>query len=334
MNKKEKNDDQGRLHRKLPRWRLVSVLLMVFDVLIVNGAYFMALWVRFDFRFSQIEAAYFEKWLHFAPIYTVVCLLVFTAFHLYKSLWQFVSYDELKNIMLTTLITGAFHAVGITLLFGRMPLSYYVLGVVLQFVAVAGLRFSYRFLTLLRDLSALKGSSARMNRCMLIGAGAAGRIILRDFHYAQKAENRIVCIIDDDPNKHGRFVEGIKVVGGRDDILLNVEKYNIEKIIIAIPSASPEDKREIFNICKESGCVLKQLPAVYEPTDGSSLSAFKLQDVNLEDLLGRPPIKVEMEEIYQFLSGKVILVTGGGGSIGSELCRQIAKNKPQAAHHL
>ena len=313
----------------IQRWQIVSTALKIIDVLIVNGAYFLALWIRFDFRFSLIENQYFERWLRFTPIYTIVCLVIFILFRLYRSVWIYVSYEELKNIIISTIITGSFHTVGITYLYGRMPLSYYIIGITLQFLAITGLRFSYRFLRLLKEYSALRNNESHMTRCMLVGAGAAGRIILRDLHYAKKAEDRIVCIIDDDVNKHGRFIEGVEIVGSREEIFYFVKKYKIEKIIIAIPSARTEEKREIYNICKETGCILKHLPGVYEPTDGDEISASRLKDVRIEDLLGRAPIKVDMKEIYDSLSGKVILVTGGGGSIGSELCRQIAGHDPK-----
>ena len=312
----------------LHRWQLTALLLMLYDAVMVNGAYFAALWVRYDFRFSAIDQQYLNEWLRFAPVYTVFCLAVFYLFHLYQFLWVYASYDELKNSLLATAVTGAFHVLGTRLFLGRMPSSYYLMGIVFQFFAVVGIRFSYRFLVLLKEASSLKHED-RMRHCMLIGAGEAGRIILRDMRYAQENKDRIVCIIDDDVNKWGRYVEGVQVVGGRDDILFNVKLYGVEKIIIAIPSAEVRQKREIFNICKETGCVLKQLPGVYVPEDGNDSSLSRLTDVNVEDLLGRDPIRVEMEEIYQSLQSKTILVTGGGGSIGSELCRQIARHDPK-----
>ena len=313
---------------KIHRWQVTAAVMMVYDAVAVNGAFFMALWLRFDFRYSQIPQPYLDRWIHFIPVYTVFCLVVFTLLHLYKSLWRFVSYDELKNLLLATVITSAFHVAAISLLYGRMPLSYDLLGIIFQFIAMTGMRFSYRFLVLLKENASIR-NAPKMNRCLLIGAGGAGRIILRDIHYAKEARDKIVCIIDDDRNKHGRYVEGIKVVGGRDDIMRTVRDYSIEKIIIAIPSASVKSKREIFHICKETGCILKQLPSVYEPEDGDGRVAERLTDVNVEDLLGREPIQVEMEEIYHSLKSKVILVTGGGGSIGSELCRQIAGHAPK-----
>jgi FlaA1/EpsC-like NDP-sugar epimerase len=307
----------------------MSILLMLYDVIAVNGAYFAALWVRFDFRFSLIPAYYIDSWLHFVPFYAVICVGVFWAFHLYRSLWEYASYDELKNLLLATVVTVALHTAGTWVFFGRMPNSYYLLGMFFQAVLVAGVRFSGRFIRLLYKNSNRKLDEAHARRCMLIGAGRAGRLILRDLQHAAGTVNRVVCIIDDDENKQGRFVDGVQVVGGREDILAAVERYGVEKILFAIPSASAETKRDILNICKESGCELKSLPGIAELADVEQVSAAKLRDVKVEDLLGREPIHVEMEEIYASLSGKTILVTGGGGSIGSELCRQIAGHEPR-----
>jgi len=166
------------------------------------------------------------------------------------------------------------------------------------------------------------------SRVVLIGAGSAGQMLLRDVQGAREVNERVCCIIDDNSNKWGRFIDGVPIVGGRDDILLNVEKYKIEKIFLAIPSATPEQRRDILEICKETKCQLKNLPSAYKFAS-SNITAKSVVDVKVEDLLGRPPINVDMEEIYSFIAGKVILVTGGGGSIGSELCRQIAKHNPK-----
>ena len=163
---------------------------------------------------------------------------------------------------------------------------------------------------------------------MLIGAGDAGRLILRDVQRTEFDVGKVQCIIDDNPNKWGRFIDGVPIVGGRDDILVNVEKYEIQQILVAIPSAKAKAKRDILNICKETGCELKMLPGIYQMVNGD-VAFSKMKEVAVEDLLGREPIQVNMDEIFEHLKGKTILVTGGGGSIGSELCRQIAGHHPQ-----
>ncbi len=313
----------------LESWKVMALLLVLFDVLAVNGAYFAALWIRFDFRISMIPDVYIDAWLRFAPIYAIVCLAVFAGFHLYQGMWEYISFGDFLQVLKATAITVVFHGVGIVVLFHRMPVSYYFLGAILQFVLVLGVRCMRRIVLLVRASVDRKESTLRAKRCLLIGAGAAGQMLLHDMHRVSKADERVLCIIDDDPNKQGRFVEGIKIVGGREDILSAVAKYRIEMIIFAIPSATSEQRRDILNICQETGCELKSLPTLFELADINAVQAKELRDVRVEDLLGRETVQVDMDEIFASIRGKVILVTGGGGSIGSELCRQIAAHEPK-----
>ena len=312
----------------LKRWHMVALCLLIYDLVVGAGSYFVALWLRFDCRYTEIPNEYLMAWLKFVPIYAVVIVLVFWMMRLYQSVWTFASYVELRRIAYGAVILGVFHALFITVLFQRMPISYYLIGISIQFILVLFIRFAYRFVILERRKRAKLHQTAMASRVMLIGAGSAGQLILRDLHNAKEVNERVCCIIDDDKNKWGRFIDGVPIVGGRDDILLNVEKYRIEKIFLAIPSATAEQRRDILDICKETNCELKNLPGVYEFVTGE-VTAKAMKDVAVEDLLGRDPIKVNMEEIYQFLADKVIMVTGGGGSIGSELCRQIAKHHPK-----
>lgn len=311
---------------KLKHWQIVTAYLIVYDILAVACSYFAALWFRFDCRFREIPENYLSSYLKFLPIYVIACMAVFWGLKLYKSIWRFASYNELYRVSVATIITLIIHIAGMTILYGRMPISYYMFGIVLQFLFTLGIRFVYRFILLMRGRQ--DGASPVMKRVMLIGAGAAGGMILRDIKIAKETSEKVCCIIDDNPNKWGRYVEGIEVVGGRDDILSAVEKYSIEKIYVAIPSASAEDRREILNICKETGCQLRNLPGMYQLYTGD-VTVSKMKEVAVEDLLGREPIKINMDEIFNHLQNKVILVTGGGGSIGSELCRQIAANHPK-----
>ena len=309
----------------LRKRNLLTGVLALYDVVAVNLAYFLALWIRFDCKFSSIDERYLQNYIHFAAIYTVFCLGVFWALHLYKSIWRYASFTELMRVLTSSFLTAVFHAVAITLLFGRMPASYYLFGALIQFLLIIGVRFSYRFILLERSRRSISRSA---DPTMLIGAGSAGQMILRDIIRAKETDLDVKCIIDDNPNKRNRYLEGVPIVGGREDILVSVEKYRIKKILVAIPSASAEDQREILNICNETGCELKMLPGIYQLVNGE-ISVDKMRDVAVEDLLGREPIQVNMSEIFRAISGKTILVTGGGGSIGSELCRQIAAHAPK-----
>ncbi len=313
---------------RIEHWHKVSILLALYDIAAVNVAYILALWFRFDCRHSMIPDVYLNAFVRFAPIYTILCLLVFWGLKLYNSIWRFASFRELTRVVVSSFITSAIHIVGITVFFMRFPITYYVIGMGLQFLFVLGIRFSYRFFLIEQSRLNRFSGQGHPTRVMIIGAGNAGQMILHDALRVQNTRLDVRCIIDDNSNKWGRYIEGVPVIGGRDDILLGVKKYNIERILVAIPSAPAEEKRDVLNICKESGCELKNLPSIYQMMSGS-IGVGDMKDVAVEDLLGREPIKVDMEDIYRYISGKTILVTGGGGSIGSELCRQVANHNPK-----
>ena len=312
---------------KLEHWRIVALLLILYDIVAVNLAYFLALWFRFDCSYSMISPAYLGAYLKYIPIHTAFSIVVFLWLRMYNSIWRFASFHELMRVMLGTVITAVAHIVGISLLFQRMPISYHIIGMGIQFLLLLGVRFSYRFILLERS-RIRKDRPVSGKRVMLIGAGNAGQLLMRDIVICKEETLKVCCIIDDNANKWGRYINGVPVVGGRESILKNVKKYDIDKIFVAIPSASEEDKRAILNICKESGCELKNLPGMYQLVSGQ-IRISDMRDVAVEDLLGRDPIRVNMDEIYDYISGKTILVTGGGGSIGSELCRQVAGHNPK-----
>ena len=321
----EQENSEQKVHATLLRghWRTVAVLLSIYDIFAINLSYFLALWLRYDCKFSLIRHEFLHAWMRFVPIYTVFCLVVFWVLRLYRSLWKYASYSELMHLILATIITGVFHTVGITLIFNRMPISYYMIGITLQFVAMAIIRFSYRFYIL---MSSQKKEDEK-GRVMVIGAGNAGQSLIVDIKRSKELNDKVCCVIDDDPNKWGRYIDGVPIVGGRDTILENVEKYRIQKIYLAMPSATAEQRRDILNICKETNCELKNLPGMYQLVSGE-ITVSKMKKVSVEDLLGREPIKADMKEVFEFINGKRVLVTGGGGSIGSELCRQIAAHNP------
>lgn len=311
---------------KFEHWKLISLYLVIYDIFAVNVSYLAALFFRFDMHISSIPLEYLNAFIKFAPIYTIFSLFVFHILRLYNSLWQFASFDELNRIIISSIFTTLFQAAFMTILMIRMPISYYVFGAFLQFAMIVGIRFSYRYINLERNRR--YNNQAAVHNVMIIGAGAAGKTILREMRNSQGMSGKACCVIDDNPNKWDRTMEGVPVVGGRDSIMNAVKTYNIDRIMFAIPSASTEDKRDILNICKETKCELKSLPGIYQLANGE-VSLSKMKAVNVEDLLGRDPIKVDMAEVFRQLTGKTILVTGGGGSIGSELCRQIAAHNPK-----
>lgn len=314
--------------RKIEHWKIISTGLAVYDALAAFTAFFLALWFRFDCEYTAIPKEYLSACYRFAPLYMLFVVFVFWRLHLYNSIWRFASYSELLRVVAATAVTFVAQCVGVTLFFERMPFSYYFFGGLIQFTMTLGIRFAYRFVLLERERRRASQRLVHGKRVLLIGAGRAGQMILKDIRGAKEAKDYVCCFIDDNPNKWGRYVDGVPVEGGRDDILSCVEKYKIEKIFVAIPSATPEEKRDILNICKETGCELKSLPGVYQLLTGE-VKVNALRDVDVEDLLGREPIKVNTDEICEYLQGKVVLVTGGGGSIGSELVRKIAEHRPK-----
>jgi FlaA1/EpsC-like NDP-sugar epimerase len=312
--------------KRIERWQIMAMLMVAYDFIAICFAWFAALWSRFDFRFSMIPEEYLAAYQRFIIPYAVVTILLLLTFRLYRSLWRYASLTELVRLLAVCVLTSVLHTVGIIVLVHRMPVTYYFAGSVLQLIFLAGVRFAYRLLRF--EFHHRTRQSEALGRVMLIGAGDAGQMILRDMRSADRPEDKVVCIIDDDPNKWGRYLEGVPVLGGRDDILLNVKKYHVNKIFLAIPSATAVQKRDILEICSQTDCELKQLPGIYQLTTGE-VTLASMKDVSVEDLLGREPIQADMREVFNFIHGKRVLVTGGGGSIGSELCRQIAAHDPE-----
>jgi len=311
---------------KKEKWISSVALLMAWDFIMVHAAYFLALWLRFDCRYRAITPKYLMAYRRFIPFYAVFCIVVFWVMRLYRVVWRYIGIGELHRIIIANIITWLAHIVGITVLLRSMPLSYHVWGAMFQLIAVTLVRFAYR--CYLEILIRLKRPDQGTRRVMIIGAGAAGQMLLRDLRAHRRSPDRVVCFIDDDMNKHGRYIEGVPIAGGRDDILATAKRMRVDKIFLAIPSASAQTRRDILNICQETDCKLMQLPGMYQLATGQ-VTVSKMKEVSVEDLLGREPIKADMREVYEFINGKVVLVTGGGGSIGSELCRQIAAHHPR-----
>lgn len=314
--------------RRIEHWKKITLGLMLFDALAVCCSFFVALWLRFDCCFSTIPDTYlnsYGKFILFAIVFTEV---IFSVMRLYNTVWRFASYSELFRAIAANGISLVFHIVAMTLFVARMPISYYAFGIIIQFVLTLGVRLSYRMLLWFRAGMIRHQEMVDATRIMVIGAGEAGQMIVRDIRKSPKVIGTVKCIIDDNPNKWGRFVEDVLVEGGRDEILNCVEKHKIEKIFLAIPSATAEQKRDILNICKETGCELKNLPGMYQLYNGD-VSVGQMKEVSVEDLLGRDSIRVDNGQIFKYLADKVVLITGAAGSIGSELSRQIAARNPK-----
>ena len=321
-------------NRKEPRlmdlqWVRRALLLFLGDVVIIIMASVGALIARFDFSYSSIDAVYLDSMYHYLPIHIFTTVVIFYFCRMYHSLWKFISIHELGYIILANTISFFMQIIGYCLFQYPIPKSYFFAQIMLQTAMVIGIRFSYRFCRYLKEArEQCFGCGEPQQRVMIIGAGDAGRVIIKEILDSRFLTMKVCCVIDDDCNKTGRYINGIPIVGDRFSILKNVEKYKIDKIILAIPSASKEERREILEICKMTKCELKTLPGMYQLIDGE-LNIGKLRDVEITDLLGRDPIQVNLDEIMGYVEQKIIMVTGGGGSIGSELCRQIAMYNPK-----
>lgn len=298
--------------------------LIVCDLITIHLVSFLALWIRFECMWSQIPEEYIEAAIAYAPVYSVSTILIFSLFKLYNSLWRYASIYELLFLGMAILCNGVVMPLGLYAMGENMPRSYFILCILLNAFFAAGERLLYRLARFMKSRSRQKAES----RTMIVGAGDAGCIILKEILNSRYLKGTVPCLIDDDREKQGKTINGVKVVGGRNDIPRMVERYGITHIIIAIPSANAAQRREVLEICRSTDCKIRILPGIYQMVSGQ-VSLSKLRDVKIEDLLERDPVKVDMNEITRYVKGKVVLVTGGGGSIGSELCRQIASYKPR-----
>lgn len=310
--------------KRIEHWEVVTGILMVYDFMAICFSYLSALLVRFDFKFSSIESQYLQGCYKSVVFYAIFCVILFWFLKLYRSIWRFASYSELLRVILATVISGILYPIVMLATHNKMPASYYLIGIVIQFCLTLGVRFSYRFILLLRSRTVKKQSETNV---MLIGAGSAGQMIFRDIINAHEINEKVACFIDDNPNKWGRYIDNVVVYGGRDSIMEAVKKFDIKKIYVAIPSAKPEDKRDILRVCNDTECEIMNLPGMYQLYTGD-VSVSKMKPVQIEDLLGRDPIKPDMSEVFDYVKDKVVLITGVG-SIGSELARQIASHKPK-----
>ena len=314
------------MRKWLKKWDLSAiykVFLVLLDIAFINISSFLALWLRFNMHLSEIPPEYYTSVRDMAVPNTVVTLIVFAFFKLYTSLWRYASIKELVNVIEACAICMLLNVLGYYLTYRPIYRSYFILYGAALFLLTCMSRFSYRLLRLLYR-SNLHG--AHMRNTMIIGAGEACNVVMKELELSSELDAKLCCIIDDNPRKHGTYIHGVKIVGGRETIQENARKYGITEIIVAIPSAPKCEQRKILEICqKVPNCELKILPGVYQLVNGE-VTVSKLRQVEIEDLLGREPIQITTEKIGRYVSDKVVLVTGGGGSIGSELCRQIAAN--------
>ena len=310
--------------RKIEHWQVVRLLLMVYDFIAVIVSFGIALWLRFDCKVTSVEPQYLTTYTKTIIIYALFCLVVFWFLRLYKSIWRFASYSELMRVILATVVTGVIYTGSLLVFNLHMPVSYYVIGITVQFIATLGIRFFYRFVLLLRGRT---NNEVQKKNVMIVGAGSAGQMLFRDIKHAKETNETVACFIDDNPNKWNRYIDDVPVFGSRDHILEAVDKFKIEKIYVAVPSANPQDKRDILRVCNETSCELMNLPGMYQLYTGQ-VSVSKMKKVQIEDLLGRDPIKPNMDEVFAYVRNKVVLITGVG-SIGSELARQIASHNPK-----
>lgn len=314
-----------RLKNKELYLRLVNV---AFDVLFANFAVLCALFLFYGMKVSETPFTYVYNLKWYLPVYTVVSISVFYCFRLYHSIKKYVSLTEAVLSALSCIVITAFFWVLTALLAIELPAAVYFLSFFILLSMTLLSRFAYRLLHILSaNYSHLNGIRKSYN-IMIIGAGKAGNMLIREMKNSNERYKKIVCVIDDDPDKIGKYIQGVKIVGNRDYILKAVEKYSVKEIIYTIPYSVPNVRAEILNICKRTGCLLKTIPNLMEQiTDDLSLQ--QVRQVNIEDLLGRAPICIDLDSIMGYIRGKVVMVTGGGGSIGSELCRQLAKHKPK-----
>ena len=302
--------------------------LIIYDIISVIFSSYIAVLIRYEFHLDTVPEHFLTPINRFLPVNILLTLLIFYIFRLYHSLWAFAGETELQNLVVSCAISALLNSVGLQFFKVSeqpVPKSYYFLYMFVLISMMFVSRFSYRFLRSQKHKQQNKKNGISV---MVIGAGEAANVIIKEIVNSNFSTMVIRCIIDDDKGKWGRYIQGIKVAGGRDRIIECADIYDIDEIIVAMPSISRPELRKILEICKETNCKLRSLPGMYQLVNGE-VNVSKLRDVDVEDLLGRDPISVDLDSILGYVQNKTVLVTGGGGSIGSELCRQIASHRPK-----
>ena len=303
------------------------ILLVLMDMLIITAAGPLAIYVRYNLFFEPQAIEFIENIFQYLPVNLILTVIVFAAFRLYQGIWKYASASDLVNIILACLVSAVTQTVGMTLMGLRFPRSYPFMYFAVLTAGISIFRFTYRIIAYFRQKQQGLIKEGKTNT-MIVGAGEAGNTLLKELQNSKFVEQNVCCLVDDDPGKIGKYLRGVLVAGNRKDICRLAEEYHIDEIMIAIPSASHAEIQELLDICSQTSCKLKVLPGIYQLVNGE-VSVSKLRNVEIEDLLGREPIDTQVESIMGYVSGKVVLVTGGGGSIGSELCRQIARHEPK-----
>lgn len=298
---------------------------MFIDFVAIYLSSFLGLFIRFDMNVDKIPLEYRQAVSNYALIYITVTIIIFFLFHLYSTMWSVAGINEVVYIIAACGLASLIQIAGMILLEHKVPRSYYIICFVALCAFEVVIRLSYRISKTLFSISSFEKSGKRI---MIVGAGTSGTVILKEMTTSQFVDGYIVCFVDDDKNKVGKILNGIPIAGNRDDIPELVEKFKVDEIYIAMPSASAKQRKDIIEVCRQTECSIKILPGIYQLLNGE-VSISKLRKVEIEDLLGREPIKVNLDEIMGYVNNKVILVTGGGGSIGSELCRQIVAHNPK-----
>ena len=302
------------------------ICLILCDTAVIIAASALGLLLRFDLNPARVEMRFVESLWRYLPINIICTLIIFYILKLYHSVWRFAGIVEMQNVTAACIMSSIIQYAGLSILEYPVPRSYHFLYGGMLFFLTLGNRFAYRFV---RYIKRLGSNNSEIRKIMIIGGGDAANVIIKEIRTSEHINNTTVkCIIDDDPLKQGTYIQGVRVVGTRDDIIETVNLFHINEIIIAMPSVAKKTIREIVEICNETGCSLKILPGVYQLMSGE-VSVSQLRDVEVEDLLGRDSIKVDLDSIMGYVKDKVVLVTGGGGSIGSELCRQLAAHRPK-----
>ena len=317
-------DDEKKLQLK-KKTELLAIVLG--DLLILFGVSVLALWLRFEFHYKDITPIFLERMYKYMPIHLVCSILLFYFCGMYKSIWRYASISEVGNIITGCFLTTMLQWVVMWKISYRMPVSFHCMTFVFLVGFITLDRFAYRIIVEMKSRYFVTGPGNTEN-VMIVGAGDAGRVMLKEFHESQYIEGKVVCFIDDSKEKIGKTLNGVPIVGDRNYILQAVDEYSVDEIIVAIPTISAKERSKILHICQETQCSVRMLPGVYQLINGE-VNINSLRKVEVEDLLGRDQIKVDLNQIMGYVSGKRIMVTGGGGSIGSELCRQIASKKPE-----